>query len=61
MGDKYCYILDYSDSKAYKIILTEEDKKLNTEQLLDKYNLNIDTCCCMFSDNDLDNFIPLIL
>lgn len=61
MGDKYCYILDFSDSKAYKIILTEEDKELETEDLLKKYSLNIDECSFMFSDNDFDTFIPLIL
>lgn len=55
----FCYIFDYSDATICKIALTEEDEKLNTEQLLDKYNLNIDTCCCMFTEKDINELINL--
>lgn len=51
--DDYLYILDYSDSTINKIILKEEDKNLETEDILNRYGFNIDKCYFMFSNIDI--------
>lgn len=56
---EYCYILDYSDSTVCVIEITEEDFNLESEELLEKYGCNIDTCEYMYSTNKIDNIIKL--
>lgn len=58
-GDKYCYILDYSDGLIYSIELTEDDKTLESEDLLYKYGFNDSNCSWMFSDTKIDNIIEV--
>lgn len=55
--DDYLYILDYSDSTISKIILKEEDKNLETEDIFNKYGFNIDNCYFMFSSIDIEKII----
>lgn len=55
--DDYLYILDYSDSTISKIILKEEDKNLETEDILNRYAFNIDECYFMFSNIDIKEII----
>lgn len=55
--DDYLYILDYSDSTISKIILKEEDKNLETEDILNRYGFNIDECYFMFSNIDIKEII----
>ena len=59
MNKEYCYILDYSDSTICKIELTEEEKELETEDLLKRHGLDIDQCAFMFSSRDLNSIIDL--
>lgn len=50
----YLYVLDYCYPGIYEIKLTEEDNNVDTEKLLNKYNLKKDACDFMFSENKLE-------
>lgn len=55
MDYKYIYILDYNTDSAYKIELTELDKRIkNVEVILNNRGLNIDECAYMYSNNELE-------
>ena len=47
----YLYILDLSDCTICEIILTNEDKTLETEDVLKKYGCDIDYCQFMYTVN----------
>lgn len=51
---EYVYIFDYTCSGIYEAELNDETRDLDTDALLDYYNLNIDNCCVMFSDKKLE-------
>ena len=46
---EYCYIMDFSDASLSEIEITEEDKDLESSDLLDKYGFNDDECFFMFT------------
>lgn len=46
---KYIYILSFSTNEVLEIGITEEDSNLTTEELLDKYDLDIDNCLVMYN------------
>lgn len=50
----YLYILDYLYPGIYEIKLTEEDDDLNTEEILKKYDLEVDNCSYMYSMDKLE-------
>lgn len=50
----YMYILDFSYPGIYEIELTEKDKTLTTDELLEKYLLKEDICQYMFSEYKLE-------
>lgn len=58
-GDKYCYILDYATGMIYQIELTDKDKKLESEQLLESYGFNIDECSWMFIDTKIETIVEV--
>lgn len=51
---EYAYIFDYTCGGIYEAELNDETRDLDTDALLDYYNLNIDNCCVMFSDKKLE-------
>ena len=58
MEKEYCYIFDYSEPGIYEISLQPEDKDLDTETLLNKYDFKEDQCFVMFTDHQLQlNYI----
>lgn len=46
---EYIYILSFGTNEVLEIGITEEDSNLTTEELLDKYNLDIDNCLVMYN------------
>ena len=46
---EYVYILSFGTNEVLEIGVTEEDSNLTTEELLDKYNLDIDNCLVMYN------------
>lgn len=53
MKTEYLYILDYYDGGVYKIIISDEDIDKGTEELLAKYDINIENVAFMFSTRDV--------
>lgn len=51
---EYAYVMDYSVGEIFEIEITKENEGLETEELLDKYNFNIDECYLMFSNKKLN-------
>ena len=47
----YLYVLDCSDSTICEIILTNEDKELEVDEILEKYGCNRNTCSFMYTMN----------
>ena len=52
---EYCYVMDFSDASLSEIKITEENKDLESCDLLDKYGFNNDECFCMFTSNRITN------
>lgn len=46
---EYVYILSFSTNEVLEIGITKEDSNLTTEELLDKYDLDIDNCLVMYN------------
>lgn len=46
---EYIYILSFGTNEVLEIGITEEDSNLTTEELLDKYDLDIDDCLVMYN------------
>lgn len=46
---EYIYILSFGTNEVLKIGITKEDSNLTTEELLDKYDLDIDNCLVMYN------------
>lgn len=51
---EYAYIVDYTFGGIYEAELNDETSDLDTEALLDYYNLSIDDCYVMFSNRKLE-------
>ena len=58
-GDNFVYILDYEVGLIFEIELTETDKQLEAEELLDKYGFSSNDCIWMFTENKIDNIIKV--
>ena len=58
-GDNFVYILDYEVGLIFEIELTETDKQLEAEELLDKYGFRSSDCFWMFTENEIDNIIKV--
>ena len=58
-GDNFVYILDYGVGLIFEIELTEADKQLEAEELLDKYGFRTGECSWMFTENKIDNIIEV--
>lgn len=52
---EYCYIMDFSDASLSEIEITEENKDLESSDLLDKYGFNDDECFFMFTTKRITN------
>ena len=50
----YLYVLDFSYPGIYEIELTEEDKKLTSNEILKKHGLKEDNCHFMYTENKLE-------
>lgn len=46
---EYVYILSFGTNEVLEIGITKEDSNLTTEELLDKYDLDIDNCLVMYN------------
>ena len=46
---QYIYILSFGTNEVLEIGITEEDSNVTTEELLDKYDLDIDNCLVMYN------------
>ena len=46
---EYVYILSFVTNEVLEIGITKEDSNLTTEELLDKYDLDIDNCLVMYN------------
>lgn len=46
---EYVYILSFSTNEVLEIGITKEDSNLTTEELLDKYDLDINNCLIMYN------------
>lgn len=52
---EYCYVMDFSDASLSEIEITEEDKDLESSDLLNKYGFNDDECFFMFTTKRITN------
>lgn len=52
---EYCYVMDFSDASLSEIEITEEDKDLESSDLLNKYGFNDDECFFMFTIKRITN------
>lgn len=52
---EYCYVMDFSDASLSEIEITEENKDLESSDLLDKYGFNDDECFFMFTTKRITN------
>lgn len=52
---EYCYVMDFSDASLSEIEITEEDKDLESSDLLNKYGFNDDECFSMFTTKRITN------
>lgn len=50
----YLYVLEFSYPAIYEIELTEEDQKLTSNEILEKYGIKENTCEFMYSENKLE-------
>ena len=50
----YLYVLEFSYPAIYEIELTEEDKKLTSNEILEKYGLKEDNCHFMYTKDKLE-------
>ena len=50
----YLYVLDYSYPGIYEIKLTEEDQKLTSNEILEKYGLKETNCHFMYTKDKLE-------
>ena len=50
----YLYVLDFSYSGIYEIELTEEDQKLTSNEILEKYGLKETNCHFMYTKDKLE-------
>lgn len=56
----YLYVLDYSDSSLHEIKLSEEDKKITAEEVLNKYGLHYSNCNWMYTEIPISAIITHI-
>lgn len=52
---EYLYVINFSDTSISEIEITEEDKDLESYELLDKYGFNDDECFFMFTTKRITN------
>lgn len=52
---EYLYVMNFSDTSISEIEITEEDKDLESYDLLDKYGFNDDECFFMFTTKRITN------
>lgn len=52
---EYLYVMNFSDASISEIEITEEDKDLESCDLLDKYGFNNDECFFMFTTKRITN------
>lgn len=52
---EYLYVMNFSDASISEIEITEEDKDLESCDLLDKYGFNDDECFFMFTTKRITN------
>ena len=52
---EYCYVMDFSDASLSEIEITEENKDLESSDLLNKYGFNDDECFFMFTTKRITN------
>ena len=52
---EYLYVMKFSDVSISEIEITEEDKDLESCDLLDKYGFNDDKCFFMFTTKRITN------
>ena len=52
---EYLYVMNFSDASISEIEITEEDKNLESCDLLDKYGFNDDECFFMFTTKRITN------
>ena len=57
--NNFVYIWDYEVDLIFEIELTEADKQLEAEELLDKYGFRSSDCSWMFTENKIDNIIKV--
>ena len=50
----YLYVLDFSCPAIYEIELTEEDKKLTSNEILEKHGRKEENCHFMYTENKLE-------
>lgn len=49
----YIYVLDYSDATICKIELTEEEKHMDAQDVIEKHGCDTSTCSWMCTDKDI--------
>lgn len=60
IGDvNYIYILDYSDATICEIHLTDEEKEMEIDDVIEKHGCNINTSNWMTTENKIDNIIDI--
>ena len=52
---EYLYVMDFSDASISEIEITEENKDLESSDLLNKYGFNDDECFFMFTTKRITN------
>lgn len=55
----YIYILDYSDCSICEITISDNERTMEPEDIIEKHGCNTSTSSWMFSDYKIENIIEL--
>ena len=56
---EYLYVMDFSDATISEVCLKDEDKEIESTELLKKYGFNENTCSWMFTTTKINDIIEI--
>lgn len=58
-GINYIYVLDYSDATICEIYVSDEEKQMKIEDIIEKHGCNINTSSWMATENKIEDIIKI--
>lgn len=55
----YIYVLDYSDCSICEIAISDNERTMEPEDIIEEHGCNISTSSWMFSNNKIENIIEI--